>query len=198
MKKTAGIVISIGIVMALIGELNPIMTAFYGAAAGNRALQIEIITNDPTGWFTANAMMVVGGFIAALGLWRFAGDVELFSEKQNVRRAAYVGAGLALLGASVHVFMRFVYDIFPSPEQAVSGSAPSWMFPAYSLTTRLAIFIIAYILFQTGYSKKLGVTMIAFSILFITLMGIHGPPGVYNFPFLIMGLTLLFKSSPSD
>ena len=196
MKKTAGIVISIGIVLALIGEMNPIMSTIFGIAASDQALQLETITNNLTSWRAANGMMVVGGLISALGLWVFAREVPIITDNKNIQTVSTLGAVSVVLGALIHIITRYE-DLFLTPEEMFNNSTPDWMYPAYSIFTRLAIFIFGYILLQTGYSKKLGVAMIAITVLFMVLMGLHGPPGTYNFSFLVMGITLLFKRSSS-
>ena len=111
--------------------------------------------------------------------------------------ASYLAAALVVIGALVHAVTRYNGVVLPPEEILNDFNTPSWMYPTYTLFTFLAIIITGYILFQTGYSKKLGGVMIVLSVIFMIIMGIQGPPGVYNFPFLIMGLTLLFKRSPS-
>jgi len=139
----------------------------------------------------------LGGLIAAIGLGLFAREVPTFSDNKNIVRAGYLGAALAILGAFFHAISSY-NGVVQAPEEILNDfNTPGWMYPTYTLCTLLAIIITSTILFQTGYSKKLGIVMIVLSAIFMIIMGIQGPPGVYNFTLLIMSLTLLFRRSPS-
>lgn len=198
MKKTAVVVILIGVVLAFIGESRPVINKVHSEEAHhNPQLQVEYVKDDPTGWAVAQIGLGLGGLIAAIGLGLFVREVPNITDNQTIQAASYLGAVLAILGALVHAIASY-YGVVQAPEEILNDfNTPSWMYPTYTLFTFLAIIIIGYILFQTGYSKKLGGVMIVLSVIFMIIMGIQGPPGVYNFPFLIMGLTLLFKRSPS-
>ncbi len=198
MKKTAVVVILIGVVLAFIGESRPVINKVHSEEAHhNPQLQVEYVKDDPTGWAVAEIGIGIGGLIAAVGLGLFAREVPSISDNKNIQMASYLAAALVVIGALVHAVTRYNGVVLPPEEILNDFNTPSWMYPTYTLFTFLAIIIIGYILFQTGYSKKLGGVMIVLSVIFMIIMGIQGPPGVYNFPFLIMGLTLLFKRSPS-
>ena len=193
MKKSIAILIIIGALLAIITESTPTQSRYHSEEAHhNPALQIEIIENDRVGWAIAHVGMGVGGLIVAIGLVLFAREFPNVSDNKNIQMTGNLGVASAALGALVHLFVRFndAFRPFDNPN-------PDWGFPTYSILTRLAIFIIGFILIQTGYSKKLGLVMIAISIPFMILFGIHGPPATYTLSFLVMGITLGFKRSPS-
>jgi hypothetical protein len=198
MKKSIAIILSIGALVAMIVEMTPTNMKVHGEEAHhNPALQVEYIENDPTGWAVAEIGMGLGGLIAAIGLWLFAREVPRISDNKNIQMASYLAAALVVIGALVHAVTRYNGVVLPPEEILNDFNTPSWMYPTYTLFTRIAFIITGYVLLKSGYSKKLGWVMIGLSGLFLLLMGITGPPGVYTLVFLIMGITLLFKRSPS-
>jgi len=198
MKKTAVIVILIGVVLAFIGESRPVINEIHSEEAHhNPQLQVDLVKDDPVGWAVSMIGLGLGGLIAAVGLGLFSREVPNLTDNPTIHAAGYLGAVLAILGAFAHAIIRF-NDLVRAPEELFPDSnTPDWTYPTYTLCTLLAIIITSYILFQTGYSKKLGMVMIVLSVIFMIIMGIQGPPGVYNFTLLVMSLTLLFKRSPS-
>ena len=198
MKKYVAILLSVGALLAIIGESRPVVSKVHGDEAHhNPALQVEYIKDDPTGWAVAEIGMGIGGLIAALGLGLFAREVPSISDNKNIQMASYLAAALVVIGALVHAVTRYNGVVLPPEEILNDFNTPSWMYPTYTLFTRIAFIITGYVLLKSGYSKKLGWVMIGLSGLFLLLMGITGPPGVYTLVFLIMGITLLFKHSPS-
>lgn len=198
MKKTFAILIFLGALLAMITEVLPTNMKVHGEEAHhNPELQVEYIQDDPTGWAVANLGMGVGGIIIAVGLGLFAREVPSVSDNKNIHMAIYLGAVLAALGALVHAIIRLNTVLLPAEEILNNFNTPDWMYTSYSIFTQIAIIITGFVLIQTGYSKILGWVMIGLATLLFFIMGIDGPPGVKNLVFLIMGLTLLFKSSPS-
>ncbi len=198
MKKSIAIILSIGALVAMIVEMTPTNMKVHGEEAHhNPALQVEYIENDPTGWAVAEIGMGLGGLIAAIGLWLFAREVPRISDNKNIQMASYLAAALAVLGALVHAVTRYNGVVLPPEEILNDFNNPTWMGSMYTLFTRIAFIITGYVLLQSGYSKKLGWAMIILTAVLFIILGISGPPGANNIAFLILGLTLLFKRSPS-
>ena len=198
MKKSIAIILSIGALVAMIVEMTPTNMKVHGEEAHhNPALQVEYIENDPTGWAVAEIGMGLGGLIAAIGLWLFAREVPRISDNKNIQMASYLAAALAVLGALVHAVTRYNGVVLPPEEILNDFNNPTWMGSMYTLFTRIAFIITGYVLLQSGYSKKLGWVMIILGAVLFIILGISGPPGANNIAFLILGLTLLFKRSPS-
>ncbi len=174
------------------------MKVFSPEAFANPALQVEYIKNDPTGWAIAKLGMGVGGIIVAIGMGLFARETKGISDNQNTRMASSLGAAMVILSGLVFAIINY-YDISQPPEAFSNAfNTPNWMWPTYNLTIRFGILLTGYVLVQSGYSKKMGWVMIVLAGLLLALMGADaGPPAINSIVFLIMGITLLFKRSPS-
>lgn len=198
MKKSIALLLFVGALLAIIVEMTPTNMKVHSPDAHHHPeLQIEYIENDPTGWAVAEIGMGIGGLIAAVGLGLFARELPKVSDNKNIQLAGYLAAALAVLGALVHAITRYNGVVLPPEEILNDFNNPSWMGVMYTLFTRIAFIITGYVLLQTGYSQKLGGVLIILGVVLFVIMGIDGPPGANNIAFLILGLTLFFKRSPS-
>lgn len=199
MKKTAAIVMLVGMVIAIVGESQPVINSVFGPAFGDQAAQVELVTNAQTQWAVGNASMSVGALILATGLWLFAKEVEQATDNKNIQIAAKVGAALAVIGGVLFVIGTFSDRVFATPEESIAaiyGTSGDWMVAVYTLGFRFATIITGVVILRSGYPKWLGYVMIFLGAVLLVIMGTGGPPGVNNIPFLLMGLTLLFRRAP--
>ncbi len=164
MKKTAAVVILIGVVLAFIGESRPIINKVHREEAHhNPQLQVDLVNDDPFGWTVVQIGLGLGRLIIAIGLGFFAREVPGIIDHKNIILAGNLGSVLAVLGALAHAIIRY-YDLVRAPGEIFSNtSGTDWLYTTYAICTLLAIVITSYILFQTGYAKKLDVVIIVLS-----------------------------------
>jgi hypothetical protein len=199
MQKLAGILFSIGAIVAILGESRPVISNVFGTI-DNPQLQVETIENDPAGWFVAHLLMGAGSLIAAIGVVAFARQVQSLSNTRDVRIASYLGAAIAVVGALFWAIV--IYNrVSKTPQEVVANmDAPLWMALGYYLLTELALFSLGFLLLRTGYPKWLGWPVLVLGGLMLVAVLVLGglPPGVHSILFLILGIALLLLRSRSS
>lgn len=198
MQKIAGILLSIGALVDILGESRPIISKVFGAF-DNPQLQIEYIENDPAGWFVAHLLVGAGSLIAAIGMVIFARQVQRLSNNKNIKMAGYVGAAMAVMGALFWAIVLY-NRVTTAPQEVVANmNNPNWAALAYFLLTELALIIIGFLLLWTGYPKLLGWLVIVLGGLILVGDLVLGglPPLFHNMIVLILGSALLLMHSRS-
>jgi hypothetical protein len=198
MQKLAGILFSIGALVAIFGESRPVIFNVFGTI-DNPQLQVETIQNDPTGWAVAHLLMGAGSLIAAIGVVVFARQVQRLSNNRNVRIAGYVVAAMAVVGAlfwAIAIYNR----VSKTPQEVIANmDAPLWTTAGYYLFTEIALILVGFLLLQTGYPKWLGWLVLVLGGLILVAGLVSGglPPGVHAILYLILGIALLLMRSRS-
>lgn len=195
MQKLAGILFSIGAVVAILGETRPVISNLFGAM-DNPQLQAEVIQNDPTGWGLAHFLMGAGSLIAAIGVVVFARQVQSLSNNRNVRIASYVSAAMAVVGALFWAIVGY-YRVARAPQEVVANMDASWMGPAYFFLTEIALILVGFVLLQSGYPKWLAWPVLVLGALMLiasVFLG-GGVPLYHSILYLILGIALLLMRS---
>lgn len=195
MQKYAGILITIGSLLWL-AVFFPVMMIVFGT--GDIQMRIQAISNDTTGWILSNLLIGVGGVVAAVGLVLFANHVNQINDNRNVGLAAYVAAGLILIGSLFYAYAT-ITRINGTPEQIIDNLGNSTWYRPIPLLVQAGLILTGYVLLRSGYPKWLGWYILLMGILTMAAWLMMGdmPPAVYYIPILIvMGITLLFARSP--
>ena len=196
MQKLAGILFSIGAIVAILGESRPVIFNVVGAF-DNPQLQVEYIENDPTGWAVAHLLMGAGSLIAAIGVVMFARQVKSLSNNRNVEIAGYLGAALAIVGALFWAIVGY-NRVARAPQEVVANMDASWMGPAYFFLTEIALILVGFLLLQTGYPKWLAWPVLVLGGLTLVASLVSGFVPLFHFVlFLILGIALLLLRSRS-
>jgi hypothetical protein len=197
MQKLAGILFSIGALVAILGESRPVITNVFGTI-DNPQLQVEYIQNDPTGWAVGNLLMGAGSLIAAIGVVLFARQVQSLSNNRNVRIAGYLGAAMAVVGALFWAIVLY-NRVTTAPQEVVANmDDPRWMAVGYFLLTEVALTLIGFLLLQANYPKWLAWPVLVLGgLTLVASLFLGGIPAVHSFLFLILGIALLLLRSRS-
>jgi hypothetical protein len=198
MQKLAGILFSIGALVAILGEFRPVIFNVV-EAFDNPQLQVEYIENDPTGWAVAHLLMGAGSLIAAIGVALFARQVQSLSNNRNVRIASYVSAAVAVVGALFWALVGY-NRVARAPQEVVANmGAANWTEWAYFLLTEIALILVGFVLLQSGYPKWLAwpVLVLGGLMLIASFLGGGGVPLFHSILYLILGIALLLLRSRS-
>jgi hypothetical protein len=197
MQKLAGILFSVGALVAILGEFRPIIFNVLGAH-DNPQLQAQYVENDPTGWAVAHLLMGAGSLIAAIGVALFARQVQGLSNNRNVRITSYVGAALAVVGTIFWAIVAY-NRVTSAPQEVIANmGAANWMEWAYFLLTEIALVLVGFVLLQSGYPKWLGwLLLVLGGLMLIASFSGGGVPLYHSILYLILGIALLLMRSRS-
>jgi multisubunit Na+/H+ antiporter MnhG subunit len=191
MQRIAAITLLIGSAVAWFGESRPIIAEVYGGAPNPQ----QIIDSDPSAWTAAMVLMVLGAFVAAIGLVLLARHLQSLTDDQNARRASAIGAAAALISVLCYAVTRYYNITLP---WETSGPLELPLAVAFFALWQIGLILIAYALLRTGYPNWLGWPVIALAALMLAGSLVAGglPPALYYFAVLFMGIALLFVREP--
>jgi hypothetical protein len=197
MQKLAGILFSMGALVAIVGEFRPIIFNVLGAH-GNPQLQAQYIESDPTGWAVAHLLVGIGSLIAAFGVVLLVRQIQSISHKSNLRIASNVAALMAVVGALFWAIVLY-NRVTRVPQEVVANmGAANWMEWAYFLPTEIALILVGFVLLQTGYPKWLAwLALVLGGLMLIASFSGGGVPLYHSILYLILGITLLLMRSRS-
>jgi hypothetical protein len=196
MQNWAAIVLIAGAILFFMAAFSPVSTRVFRVDIAPQE-QIQIVTDDRTGWVMTSILFGAGSVVAAIGLFLFARTVSSTVES-STSALAHGAAIIAFIGALFWVIVN-VLRIAHTPEQVfLEGSLlGGWLFPLYTVMTQAALIAVGYVLLQTGFSAWLGWGMIVLVSLTVLAMIIFRdmPPFVHYVWVLVMGITMLFSTS---
>ena len=191
MQKLAGIVLIVGSLLFIIAAFTP--TTIRVITAPDPEKRIEFIENEHTGWLLVNILFGAGSVIAVIGLALFSLHVQGLASSPGVKLGGYVATAAAGIAALFWVII--VYNRVVLPPQAIANnlSINTWMFPAYTILTQLALIIVGFMLIQSGYPAWLGWGMLVLAVLSLIAFLVFKdmPPFVHYILLLIMGIALV-------
>ena len=198
MQKAAGILFTLGAIVAILGEARPVVSNVFGAF-DNPEMQASYIQNASSDWALAHLLMGAGALIASFGVVLFAMHVQRVTDKNNVRIASYVSAALAVVGALSWAVECYKRVATPPQEWVANQNASSLTTAIYFLFTAIALILIGFLLLQTSYPKWFAWPMLVLPVLVVVAGLMFGglPPAVNSLLYLILGIALLLMRSRS-